>query len=89
MTVAGRATVGGTRISAGLDISGLVPIIQELFVAGLAMSTQSIYWSGNSRYQKYCYQYDLQPYPDSCTAYSMIIPLGGWRQVRLNVIYPL
>ena len=40
-----------------------MPTVQELFVAGLATSTQRVYRSGSSRYQKFCYQHDLQPYP--------------------------
>ena len=40
-----------------------MPTVQELFVAGLATSTQRVYRSGSSRYQKFYCQHDLQPYP--------------------------
>ena len=51
------ATVSGTGEAARLDISGLVPTVQELFGAGLATSTQRVYQSGSERYQKFCKAY--------------------------------
>ena len=46
-----------------LDITQLVPVIQDLFTAGLAPSTQKAYKSGDDRYLKFCQGAKLKSYP--------------------------
>ena len=48
-----------------MDVSDLDPIVQKLFSAGLALSTQRTYRSGNSRYERFCSEYNVQAYPTS------------------------
>ena len=67
------ATVSGTGEAARLDISGLVPTVQELFGAGLATSTQRVYRSGSQRYQKFCQQFDVQAYPATETVLALFV----------------
>ncbi len=46
----------------GLDIPNLESIVQQLFSAGIAGSTQLVYRSGTTRYLRFCSQY---PFPVS------------------------
>ena len=47
--------------------------VQELFAAGLAASTQHVYWSGSMRYQKFCQQFNLQTYPATETILALFV----------------
>ena len=51
---------GGTR--ARLDVSSLVPVVQEL---GLAASTQRVYRSGSNRYLTFYARFNVPPFPVS------------------------
>ena len=44
-------------------ISSLVPTVQELFSAGIANSTQRVYKFGDKRYNDFCNNFCLTPYP--------------------------
>ena len=46
-----------------LDLSQLDRTVQELFVAGLAGSTQKAYRSGEKRFMDFCAAAALQPFP--------------------------
>jgi len=50
---------------AGLAVSNLVPLVQELFTAGIASSTRKVYGTGASRYTKFCEATSLSAYPTS------------------------
>ncbi len=47
----------------GLDVSILVPTVQELFSSGLAASTQRAYRSGSNRYLTFCTKFKVSPFP--------------------------
>ncbi len=49
--------------AAGLDLSLLDPIVQDLFASGLALSTRKTYRTGGARYEGFCRKYGLSPYP--------------------------
>ena len=49
----------------GLDVHNLVPVVQELFAAGIALSTKKVYGIGELRYNKFCTSFDINPYPTS------------------------
>ena len=49
--------------TAGLDISGLGSLVQELFSAGLAPSTLRSYRSASETYNKFCRENKHNPYP--------------------------
>ena len=51
--------------AARLDPSQLGALVQELFAAGLAPSTQKSYKSGERRYLQFCATVDQSPYPVS------------------------
>ena len=57
------AVVSSDGAGSGLDISTLVPTVQELFGAGIANSTQKVYKSGDRRYNNFCNMFYLSPYP--------------------------
>ena len=46
-----------------MDISILVPAVQELFEAGITNSTHRVYKSGDKRYNEFCSNFRLTPYP--------------------------
>ena len=46
-----------------MDVSVLVPAVQELFEAGIANSTQRVYKSGDKRYNEFCDRFNLTTYP--------------------------
>ena len=48
-----------------MDITTLVPTVHKLFAAGLAPSTKRAYKSGGVRYQKFCADAKLTPFPTS------------------------
>lgn len=48
-----------------LDISELVPVVLDLFEAGLAPSTQRVYRTGGSSYRKFCADAGLIDFPTS------------------------
>ncbi len=49
--------------TARLDISQLVPVVRDLFTAGLADSTHKAYQAGSKRYSTFCQEANLTPYP--------------------------
>ena len=49
--------------AAGLDFPRLVPVIQDLFSAGLAESTKRVYKTGKGRYIQFCDNLKLVPFP--------------------------
>ena len=55
----------GDLSKAGLAVSNLVPLVQELFTAGIASSTRKVYGTGASRYTKFCEATSLSAYPTS------------------------
>ena len=46
-----------------LVVTRLVPIVQDLFAAGVATGTKRVYGSGSSRYEKFCSITELSAYP--------------------------
>ncbi len=48
-----------------LDLSILVPLVQELFSTGIAPSTRRSYQSGTNRYLCFCKDYGITPFPTS------------------------
>ncbi len=56
---------GVGRPTARLDVSTLVPVVQELFVTGLAPATRRAYQSGTNRYRRFCSVYGVSPFPVS------------------------
>ena len=53
-----------------MDISILVPAVQELFEAGIANSKQRVYKSGDKRYNDFFNTLCLTPYPVTETQLS-------------------
>ena len=53
-----------------MDISILVPAVQELFEAGIANSTQRVYKSGDKCYNDFFNTFCLTPYPVTETQLS-------------------
>ena len=45
-----------------LDLDSLVPVVQELFSAGVAASSMKAYRTGQNRYVHYCERYSILPY---------------------------
>ena len=43
----------------------MVPVVRDLFTAGLAESTRKAYQAGGNRYSKFCREASLSPYPTS------------------------
>ena len=56
-----------------MDISILVPAVQELFEAGIANSTQRVYKAGDKRYNDFCNTFRLAPYPVTETQLSYFV----------------
>ena len=56
-----------------LDITTLDPIVRQLFSIGLANSTKQTYASGANRYNRFCMQFGLTPYPMSEEALSYFV----------------
>ena len=48
-----------------MDVATLGPIVQRLFQAGLAASTQRVYASGKRKYLEFCKQFGVSPVPVS------------------------
>ena len=64
---------GSSQQASGVDISILVPAVQELFEAGIANSTQRIYKSGDKRYNDFYNTFRLAPYPVTETQLSSFV----------------
>ena len=60
-----RSTTTTDSAMPRLDISSLVPVVQELSAAGVAPSTRKVYGSDGRRYRAFCDQGSLQAYPVS------------------------
>ena len=58
-----------------LDITQLVPVVQDLFTAGLVASTRRAYKSGGNRYLKFCREAQLTPYPTTEEIYCYSLPI--------------
>ena len=71
----------GTRIScrtahspeARLALAELVPVVHQLFAAGIVPSTAKTYMSGQNQYLKFCEKYYLQPFPTSKSALILFV----------------
>ena len=59
--------------AARLDITCLVPAVQELFSAGIATSTRRTYRSGSSRYLQFCESFNVTPFPVSESGLSFFV----------------
>ena len=55
----------GDLAATGLAVTRLVPIVRDLFTAGIAPSTRKVYATGSSRYRNFCTMTQLSPYPAS------------------------
>ena len=72
---ASSASISDSGNTAGLDIGGLVPVVQDLFSSGLASTTQQVYRCGSRRFQKFCSLHNLRPYP---AGESMLTSFIAW-----------
>ena len=46
-----------------LNVDSLVPVVQELFSAGVAASSMKVYKTSQNRYAHFCERYSILPYP--------------------------
>ena len=53
----------GRGDATGLIVAQLAPVVQDLFAAGLAHSTQRTYQTGERRYIRFCQEAGLTPFP--------------------------
>ena len=58
------------------DIDSLVPVVQELFSAGMAASSMKVYRTGHNRYAHFCERYSILPFPTSEDKLSQFVALG-------------
>ena len=57
----------------GLDISRLVPVVQELSAAGIVASIRKVYMTEEGRYSKFCAQAGFPNYPTSERVLMLLI----------------
>ena len=63
-----------------MGVDSLVPVVQELFSAGVAASSMKMYKTGHNRYANFCERYSILPYPTSEEKLSQFVAflfLGG------------
>ena len=59
--------------AARLVVTQLVPVVQKLFVAGLATSTKRVYATGYKRYTTFCDCTQLAPFPASESTLQLFV----------------
>ena len=81
---------GGSYISpghrtTGLDVPKLVPVVCQLFEAGLAVSSLKSYIQvGKRRYAQFCTEVSLCPYPASEAVLCQFVARLAWRVEQLS-----